>query len=327
MGKHRLNSTDAVTCILCRKDNAETAEHFYKNAILAKMLKKIHEENRAARVIGMDLIRGKSMPLQGPNSALVKYGKTLCPKCNGSTSQDADRAIDSIVDDKTKILSKIGSLIDSFGIPISFHGTGYNLLNNIMSQQMYLTSFKLDLLGIYEYLEFRKIVNFVSNIEYPRMSHEITQMLTAGDQNNIETRAETTIPFKASVFDYYEGNPDLFHKVVKYFSKQLVCSLYSKKMPVPDGLRTIFFKSQIPKNVRVKSYVLEPWMEGLPIGLIQDYFINSKGELVLNFYQEFSGSHAFLTYFTFSTLDDRYKDKLLLYLKDKLFLGSIEKFK
>jgi len=315
-------------CVICRKNPADSAEHFYKKSILAKEIEEFKKQNIKIKAISLNPGYKKLYPIQGPDSKSVKYEKSICKNCNGNISSDADRSIDSIVKDITAVLSSTGTLVDSFGLPLILTNLK-ELENQLILRHTYMIFFKLDLFGIYEYLEFKNIANIVSKDEFPKLSNEIEQMILTLQENNIGLQFVKTKEFYGKVINYFaDKNKALKPLVEKYFAKQVICSLDSRGIPIPDGLRAIFFQKDYSKKVRVRLYVLRPWINELPVSYLHDFFVNSKGELVVSFYQEYSRTHAFLIYFTFNDLSEKnkfhFKEKVFT---KKWFSGYVERFK
>ena len=80
-------------CWIC-KQVADSAEHRVKRSDLVNL----HGSGSYTGKNALVLVReGKEIPIQGPNSKVVKYKKNLCAKCNNDFSQPFDKAYELFV--------------------------------------------------------------------------------------------------------------------------------------------------------------------------------------------------------------------------------------
>jgi len=80
-------------CWICKRI-ADSAEHRIKRSDLVNL----HGSGPYKGENALVLIReGKQIPIQGPNSKMVKYKKNLCAKCNNDFSQPFDKAYESFI--------------------------------------------------------------------------------------------------------------------------------------------------------------------------------------------------------------------------------------
>jgi len=75
-------------CWIC-KQSADSAEHRIKRSDLINLFGSGSYKDENSVV----LMRGdQKIPIPGPNSKKIKYGKNLCAKCNNDLSQPFDQA-------------------------------------------------------------------------------------------------------------------------------------------------------------------------------------------------------------------------------------------
>lgn len=84
---------DRKVCWICEENNADSQEHSFKSSRIKALNKAINGKN-PFMTIGKD---GRLYPIQGPNSAIVKFGKTICKNCNNSFSKKFDLAYDHLI--------------------------------------------------------------------------------------------------------------------------------------------------------------------------------------------------------------------------------------
>jgi hypothetical protein len=86
---------------------ANSAEHRIKKSDLVTLYGAGSYKGANALVL---IKSGKEIPIQGPNSKHVKYGKSLCCKCNNEFTQPFDKAYEQFInyirDNKNTILNK-----------------------------------------------------------------------------------------------------------------------------------------------------------------------------------------------------------------------------
>jgi hypothetical protein len=80
-------------CWICEENNADSQEHSFKSSRIKALTKEIDSKD-PFMTIGED---GRLYPIQGPNSAVVKFGKTICKNCNNSFSKKFDLAYDHLI--------------------------------------------------------------------------------------------------------------------------------------------------------------------------------------------------------------------------------------
>ncbi|MBF0315631.1 MAG: hypothetical protein HQK52_19580 [Oligoflexia bacterium] len=309
-----------MKCILCRKDEANSAEHFYKKSILAEEFNNDLDLNLKL----IDEISGKFRDVQGPDSKRVKYSKNICISCNGHLSKDADNFINSIVSCKTLPLTKMSSLVDAYGFPMFFKGQTRDI-EDLCTQKTYKFLLRLDLISIYEYLKYKRIANFLCENESSKMNSNFKNMMKHLESQGSFLQDIPRIPFYGKIFNPLVKDED-FLNLIKYYSKQAICSLNETNIAIPVGLRAIFFKKIIPKNITAIAHVFAP-LNTLPIMIMPNVFVDSKGKLVISIYQEFSKSHAFFICFTFEKISKRFRNNFKeSFLRKKMFPGYVEKF-
>lgn len=85
---------DRELCWICEENPADSQEHSIKASRIKQM------EN--ALLPGQNLLTpnkdGRVYPIRGKNSQVVKFGKTMCQKCNNERTKKFDQAYDHFVD-------------------------------------------------------------------------------------------------------------------------------------------------------------------------------------------------------------------------------------
>ena len=84
---------DRKICWICEENDADSQEHSIKSSRIKSLTKAIDSKD-PLMTIGKD---GRLYPIQGPNSVVVKFGKTICKSCNNSFSKRFDLAYDHLI--------------------------------------------------------------------------------------------------------------------------------------------------------------------------------------------------------------------------------------
>lgn len=95
-------------CWICGRTESLSGEHKIKKADLKR-----HPESVPKYMISAD---GERQIVQGLNSKLLKFNKSICAQCNNSATQQADRSYDAFRNDESQLVrttvDKLGSILD-----------------------------------------------------------------------------------------------------------------------------------------------------------------------------------------------------------------------
>ena len=82
---------EAMKCWMCDDREADSAEHDKKRSDMIRGYGRGPYKGERAPVLYRD---GKFADIQGPNSDLLKFGKSICQPCNNTHTQPFDLAYD-----------------------------------------------------------------------------------------------------------------------------------------------------------------------------------------------------------------------------------------
>ncbi|PQM75226.1 hypothetical protein [Corynebacterium sp. J010B-136] len=81
-------------CWICEENPADSQEH----SIKASRIKQMEETLQAGENLLTPGKDGRVYPIRGRNSQVVKFGKTMCQKCNNERTKEFDKAYDRFVE-------------------------------------------------------------------------------------------------------------------------------------------------------------------------------------------------------------------------------------
>ena len=84
-----------IICWICKKNNANSKEHRYKQDLLEKL--SFNSGNQDDKPYLFNLNNSGSGLLQGSNSEKVKYDNIICSDCNNQYSQPWDKAYSEFI--------------------------------------------------------------------------------------------------------------------------------------------------------------------------------------------------------------------------------------
>ena len=84
-----------MKCWICEVREADSAEHSKKRSDIVREYGRGPYKGDRAPIFYR---KGKFTDIQGPNSGLLKFGKSLCEQCNNANTQPFDLAYDHFVD-------------------------------------------------------------------------------------------------------------------------------------------------------------------------------------------------------------------------------------
>lgn len=300
-------------CILCNIRDADSAEHIFKKSQMKDLFEKAIQQDREIHLLGAGLKINKPAILQGPNSGLVKFSKSICAHCNNVISQPLDKAYDRICNkNSSKDHLSISKLIDSFGCPIMQLEDAKTSPQHVRT---YMTLFKLDLIGIYNYFRFREILPFGVNDDssYHKDLTEILRVLN-------KTDVASTIPYRGNVKPIRLRDQKA---ILPYFAKLQCCFLHEWTYPIPEQLLDLFHKKE-SADIYAEVYCFKPWIDLLPIMFLSHCFVNSKGTLTYFIYQELQEKEiAFFVYFELNNPSAKLVDQMKFILKTKIANGHL----
>jgi hypothetical protein len=260
-------------CILCGEAEADSAEHFYK-ATLAKDAIASLEKGLRLAIPKLDT-NGKMTRkfIQGSKSASLKFWKSICSTCNGSISQRYDLDYDRIIAKYSKSnLTRVDDIFDSCGLPLCYNP---NIELNEEVYQIRKKLLVLDLIGAIRYLQFDEIEQF------KQFKSDIENVVNAAGGGSISVATKTE--FCISIFKIHQ---DDVRSLLPYFAKLIACSLDDWGCLIPPQFKELFVKGTLPQTLFGDVVFFRPREVGYPILALPYFYLNSRGEDVVFYYQE-----------------------------------------